>query len=54
MSQCKRPCVVSFMSANIFTYSFGDLDPEDAEHIDAVTEFTVLYGESNEVCVLRD
>ncbi|MAI58080.1 MAG: hypothetical protein CML56_03710 [Rhodobacteraceae bacterium] len=54
MSQCKRPCVVSFMSANSFTYSFGDLDPEDAEHIDAVIEFTGLYGESNEGFVLRD
>ena len=54
MSLCKRPCVVSFMSANSFINSFSDLDPEDPEHIDAIIEFTGIYIKATEGFVLRD
>ena len=36
MSQCKRPCVVSFAGAEHFTYSFGDLDPECPQDVRAL------------------
>ena len=54
MSLRRRPCFVSFMSANSFINSFVDLDPEDPEHIDAIIEFTGIYSKAIEGFVLRD
>ena len=54
MSQCKRPCVVSFTAADYFTYSFGDIDPECSEHIDALFTFAELYASAPEGFVLRN
>ena len=54
MSQCKRPCVVSFTAADYFTYSFGDLDPECSEHIDALFTFAEMYASAPEGFVLRN
>ena len=54
MSQCKRPCVVSFTAADYFTYSFGDLDPECSEHIDALFTFAEMYANAPEGFVLRN
>ena len=54
MSQCKRPCVVSFTAADYFTYSFGDIDPECSEHIDALFTFAEMYASAPEGFVLRN
>ena len=54
MSQCKRPCVVSFTAPDYFTYSFGDLDPECPEHIDALFTFAEMYASAPEGFVLRN
>ena len=54
MSLCKGHSVIAFMSAKSFIYSFGDLDPEDPEHIDAIIEFTVIYSKATEGFVLHD
>lgn len=48
MSQCKRPCIASLSGPNRFTYVFGDLDPENADHIDALFELVALYGVAQE------
>ena len=53
MSQCKRPCVVSFAGAEHFTYSFGDLDPECSQHVRALQEFAELFQNAPEGFVLR-
>ena len=53
MSQCKRPCVVSFAGAEQFTYSFGDLDPECPQHVSALQEFAELFQNAPEGFVLR-
>ena len=54
MSQCKRPCVGSITAADYFTYSFGDLDPECSEHIDALFAFAEMYASAPEGFVLRN
>ena len=43
MSQCKRPCIASLSSHDRFTYVFGDIDPENPEHVDALFELVVRY-----------
>ncbi|MFN3644242.1 MAG: DUF1636 domain-containing protein [Gemmobacter sp.] len=43
MSQCKRPCVVSLTAPGGFTYVFGDLDPADPAHAQAVLNLVPLY-----------
>lgn len=53
MSQCKRPCVVSFTGSEHFTYSFGDLDPECSQHVRALQEFADLFQNAPEGFVLR-
>ena len=53
MSQCKRPCVVSFTSPDYFTYSFGDLDPECPSVVRALQEFAELFQNAPEGFVLR-
>ena len=53
MSQCKRPCVVSFTGSEHFTYSFGDLDPECPSVVRALQEFAELFQNAPEGFVLR-
>ena len=53
MSQCKRPCVVSFTGSEHFTYSFGDLDPECPQDVRALQEFAELFLNAPEGFVLR-
>ena len=53
MSQCKRPCVVSFTGSEHFTYSFGDLDPECPSVVGALQEFAELFQNAPEGFVLR-
>ena len=53
MSQCKRPCVVSFAGTEHFTYSFGDLDPECPQDVRALQEFAELFLNAPEGFVLR-
>ena len=53
MSQCKRPCVVSFTGSERFTYSFGDLDPECPSVVRALQEFAELFQNAPEGFVLR-
>ena len=48
MSQCKRPCVVSLSGHDRFTYVFGDIDPENADHIDALFELIAQYQTTSE------
>lgn len=48
MSQCKRPCIVSLTAENQFTYIFGDLDPDENVHVEALIELTALYENSTE------
>ena len=48
MSQCKRPCVASLSGHGRFTYVFGDLDPENADHINALLELVARYGTAPE------
>ena len=43
MSQCKRPCIASLSSHDRFTYVFGDIDPENPDHVDALFELVVRY-----------
>ena len=44
MSQCKRSCVVSLTAPDRFTYTFGDLDPENPGDLDAILNFAKMYG----------
>ena len=44
----------SFTAADYFTYSFGDLDPECSEHIDALFTFAEIYASAPEGFVLRN
>jgi len=48
MSQCKRPCVVSLMAEGRFTYVFGDLDPNNERHAEALFELVAQYSEATE------
>ncbi|HCY03884.1 MAG TPA: metal-binding protein [Gammaproteobacteria bacterium] len=43
MSQCKRPCIASLSSHDRFTYVFGDIDPENPDHVDALFELVARY-----------
>ena len=54
MSQCKRSCVVSFTAPDRFTYTFGDLDPENPGDLDAILNFTKMYKNAPEGFVLRN
>lgn len=48
MSQCKRSCIVSLAAEGRFTYVFGDLDPDDDTHVDALFELVAQYSKSPE------
>lgn len=48
MSQCKRPCIASLSARECFTYVFGDLDPDRADHVDVLLEFVSLYNAATE------
>ena len=54
MSQCKRPCIVSISAQGRFTYMFGDLDPENLDHIEALLELTARYKVVPEGFLTRD
>jgi len=43
MSQCKRSCIVSLSSSAGFSYIFGDLNPAEPSHIEALSELIPLY-----------
>ena len=43
MSQCKRPCIISLSGDNLFTYVFGDLDPKNTGHFEALFELIARY-----------
>ena len=53
MSQCKRPCIASLSSCDRFTYVFGDLDPENTDHIDALLALVALYEKAPEGFIER-
>lgn len=48
MSQCKRPCIVSISQNDKFTYVFGDLDPDEAGHTEALIELVERYNKAPE------
>ena len=48
MSQCKRSCVVSLAAEGRFTYVFGELDPDDDTHVDALFELVSQYCKAAE------
>ncbi len=48
MSQCKRSCIVSLADEGRFTYVFGELDPHDDTHIDALFELVTQYSKAPE------
>lgn len=54
MSQCKRACVVSLTAPGAFTYVFGDLDPENPAHLQAVLDLIPLYLAAPEGFLRRD
>ena len=54
MSQCTRSCVVSFTAPDRFTYTFGDLDPENPGDLDAILNFAKMYKNAPEGFVLRN
>ncbi|MCC5862485.1 MAG: DUF1636 domain-containing protein [Gammaproteobacteria bacterium] len=54
MSQCKRPCVISLTAPGAFTYVFGDLDPEDAAHVQAILDLLPLYQRTPEGFMARN
>ncbi len=54
MSQCKRSCVVSLTAQGAFTYVFGDLDPEDPSHVQAILDLIPLYRAAPEGFLSRD
>ena len=43
MSQCKRSCIVSLSARGRFSYIFGDLDPAERGHIEALRDLMPLY-----------
>ena len=43
MSQCKRSCIVSLAAEGRFTYVFGELDPDNDIHVDALFELVSQY-----------
>lgn len=44
MSQCKRSCIVSLAADGRFTYVFGELDPDEDTHVDALFELVSQYS----------
>ena len=48
LSQCKRSCIVSLAAEGRFTYVFGELDPDDATHVDALFELASRYSKAPE------
>jgi predicted metal-binding protein len=48
MSQCKRSCIVSLAAEGRFTYVFGELDPDDDTHVDALFELVSQYSNAPE------
>lgn len=48
MSQCKRPCIVSLTGEERFTYVFGDLDPNNERHVEALFDLVSLYSDAPE------
>ena len=54
MRQCKRPCIASLSARECFTYVFGDLDPDRADHVDALLEFVSLYCAATEGFLKRE
>lgn len=54
MSQCKRACVVSLTAPGRFTYLFGDLDPENPAHAQAILDLIPLYCAAPEGFLSRD
>lgn len=54
MSQCKRPCIVSLTAPGTFTYIFGDLDPQDPAHLQAILDLIPLYRAAPEGFLTRD
>lgn len=54
MSQCKRFCVVSLTAHDAFTYLFGDLDPDDRTHVQAIHDLIPLYRAAPEGFLGRD
>ena len=48
MSQCKRSCIVSLAAEGRFTYVFGELDPDDDTHVDALFELVSQYSKAPE------
>jgi len=54
MSQCQRACIVSLTATGAFTYMFGDLDPENPAHLQAILDLIPLYGQAPEGFLARD
>ncbi|TQM89842.1 DUF1636 family protein [Roseinatronobacter monicus] len=54
MSQCKRACIVSLTAPGAFTYLFGDLDPTDPAHLQAILDLIPLYSKAPEGFLTRD
>ena len=48
MSQCKRSWIVSLAAKGRFTYVFGELDPDDDTHVDALFELVTQYSKAPE------
>jgi len=48
MSQCKRSCIVSLAAEGRFIYVFGELDPDDDTHVDALFELVTQYSNAPE------
>ena len=48
MSQCKRSCIVSLAAEGQFTYVFGELDPDDDTHVDALFKLVSQYSNAPE------
>jgi predicted metal-binding protein len=54
MSQCQRACIVSLCAPDSFTYVFGDLDPDNPAHVQAILDLIPLYRAAPEGFLSRD
>ncbi|MEO1293575.1 MAG: DUF1636 domain-containing protein [Pseudomonadota bacterium] len=54
MSQCKRPCVAALSGRGRFSYLFGDLDPTEPVHVEALLQIPSLYMAAPEGFLTRD
>ncbi len=54
MSQCKRPCVAALTAPGRFAYLFGDLDPANPEHADALMALAPLHAAAPEGFLRRE